>query len=211
MQNNNTDKERSLLALLNSKPKQAISEIFRLYYVYLVKTAVLYVKQTDIAENIAQDVFTDFWQRRDKLRITSSLKYYLRRATVNKSLNYIRDNNKYLIDLDQAGAIPTSDRNPLNQLEHKHLLDEVMRTVETLPIRCQLVFKLSRFEGMNYKQIAKQLDISEKTVENQISKALKTLRKVLKPSIDSGLFAFLLTFLVKDLISFIGEILFICV
>ena len=130
---------------------------------------------------------------------------------MNKSLNYIRDNKKDIVDLDKAGTVISGIQGPLKQLEHKRLQEEIMKVVESLPMRCQLVFKLSRFENMNYREIAQTLDISEKTVENQISKALKTLRKALKPGIDSGAFALALTFLVKDLIYLVGEIPFICV
>lgn len=127
-------------------------------------------------EDIAQDVFYELWKKRARLTIKTSLKAYLRRAAMNKALNFIRD-QKIKFD-DEEKQAPLESKIPsINQkLEAAELQQLIDQVIDDLPERCRVVFVLSRFEEMSYNEIAKQLDISSKTVENQISKALKILR-----------------------------------
>ena len=128
--------------------------------------------------------FLKFWRKREKIVITTSLKAYLRRAAVNKTLNYIRDQKVKPDGEDRLPPLESKSVSINQQLEAAELKILIDRSIDQLPKRCRLVFVLSRFEDMSYQEIADKLDISIKTVENQISKALKYLRASLGPYIS---------------------------
>ena len=173
----NTDAE--LLSLLHTDGEAAIDLIFRKYYAFLCRSVYRIINDSQITEDLAQEVFYELWKKRDRININTSLKAYLKRAALNKALNYIRDQK-----IDFRNAPPQEDLESkqitvVQKLSADNLQQEIDQAIDSLPERCRLVFVLSRYEEMSYQQIADQLDISIKTVENQISKALKYLRKAL--------------------------------
>jgi RNA polymerase sigma-70 factor (ECF subfamily) len=96
---------------------------------------------------------------------------------ISRTLNFIRDNRRFQhSDEDEGLSVSFGDTNPLDQLIQAELSEAITGAIDLLPERCRLVFALSRYEGMSYKEIAAALQISTKTVENQISKALQLLR-----------------------------------
>jgi RNA polymerase sigma-70 factor (ECF subfamily) len=137
-------------------------------------------------EDLAQEVFMEIWKRRDSLVINTSLKAYLRRSAINKTLNYLRDKKNWKNEELSEIQLEISAE-PGKTLEANELEKIVGQAIEQLPERCQLIFKLSRVEEKSYQEIADELEISIKTVENQIVKALRMLRDALRPYIDSGL------------------------
>lgn len=158
-----------------------MAALFRLYYPKVCKAINRVISDEHVVEDLAQDVFFDFWKRREKLDINTSLSAYLRRAGVNKTLNYIRDRK---IKWDDEGKLPFMASNAPDAsqvMQGKDLEKVINQAIQQLPERCRLVFSLSRFEEMSYQQIADELEISIKTVENQMSKALKILRARLEP------------------------------
>lgn len=185
MQTNLTDEE--LLALLRRDADQAIEILFRQYYSYVCRAVYQIVTDAQVAEDIGQDVFFEVWRKKDKLLITTSLKAYLRRAAVNKTLNYLRDKK---IKWDDEPILPTLEGNLPNAnepLETEELQELIDTAIDQLPEKCRIVFLLSRQEDLSYQEIADCLNISTKTVENQISKALKHMRVALKPYLSGGL------------------------
>ena len=186
-----TDEE--LLSLLVTDGESAIDLIFRKYYTFLCKSVYRIIPDGQITEDLAQEVFYEVWKKRDKLKITASLKAYLKRAALNKALNYIRDQK---IDFRNAPAkeeLISKQDSIVQELAADNLQQEINAAIDNLPERCRLVFVLSRFEEMSYQQIADQLGISIKTVENQISKALKSLRVALAEHLPLGLLLLVLT------------------
>ncbi len=187
-----TDEE--LLALLLTDGESAIDLIFRKYYSFLCKSVYRIIPDTQITEDLAQDVFYGLWKKRDQLKITTSLKAYLKRAALNKALNYIRDQK---IDFRNAPAkeeLVSKQDSIVQELAADNLQQEIDAAIDNLPERCRLVFVLSRFEELSYRQISEQLGISMKTVENQISKALKSLRVALADHLPIGLLFIILNF-----------------
>ena len=175
--------DQALLALLKKDPDRGIEHIFRQYYAYVCQAVYRILPDEVLVEDICQEVFLELWRRRDRLVIQSSLRAYLRRTAVNRTLNFIRD-QKVTFDQDSDELFLASNlAGTAQELEAKELEKLIDQAIDQLPARCRLVFVLSRFHEMSYKQIAKELDISVKTVENQISKALKYLRQMLGPHI----------------------------
>lgn len=179
MQNEYTDQD--LKALFQKDAEQAIELLFRLYYKKVCQAVYKIIPKEETTEDLAQEVFYELWRKKDYLKVHTSYAAYLRRAAVNKALNYLRDQKIKLDDSTTMGQLkvqaPLSDE----KLEAAELQSVIDQAVDQLPERCRLVFVLSRFEQMSHKEIADQLDISPKTVENQITKALKILRRTLGP------------------------------
>ncbi len=174
-------KEEWALRLKND-PEGTISHLFRDYYPYLYRSAYRVIPDSKIAEDLVQDVFYELWRKRDHLKINISINAYLKRAVVNKALNYIRDQK--IKPEGEEGLVKINDTqlNPLQVVELSELEQRIHQAIKALPERCRLVFSLSRFEEMTYQEIADQLGVSIKTVEHQISKALKLLRQVIDKS-----------------------------
>jgi len=166
---------------LKTGKKEIFDEIFRTYYGELVVYCLRFVADQDMAEDIVQDMFVKLWLRHDDLNIQSSLQAYLYRATKNHALNHlnqlkIQDKYKeYIGFLTLNGT-----ESPLEKLQESDLELKIKHAVLSLPEKRREVFELSRHEGLKNKQIAERLNISVKTVENQMTKALEQLRNFLK-------------------------------
>lgn len=178
MQHQYTDKE--LQALLQKDSEQAIVLIFKRYYNYLCKVVYKIIPDYTLVEDLTQEVFFELWRKKEQLSVTASLKAYIRRAAVNKSLNYIRDQKIKFADEEHYPVVKSKEPSATQKLEADELQVRIDEAIDRLPERCRVIFVLSRFEYMSYSEIANSLDISVKTVENQISKALKLLRVALQ-------------------------------
>ena len=177
------------MQLLKQDSERAIELLFEEYYGDLCRSAYRILPDQHLVEDLVQEVFYELWRRRRRLRIKSSLKAYLRRATRNKTLNYLRDHRRVYFEPADAQPLPGNLSGALRQLEAAELQELIDQAIDRLPERCRLVFVLSRFEDMTYHEIAEQLEISVKTVENQVSKALRLLRQALAPYLIHGLLA----------------------
>lgn len=176
----NINSEQNWLILLSEGNEKGLKLIFDQYYKYLLVTASNYVSDTEKAKDIVQDVFFELWKKRDQLNI-QNLKSYLRRATINRSLNHIKSDKRFqwgdeAMDSQREDTSITADQT----LEINDLQDVINLAIESLPERCQLIFKMSRIEQLTHKEIAQKLDISPKTIENQMTKALKTIRNAVR-------------------------------
>ena len=176
------DKEHhDILALFRSDDPATVKKLFYQYYPFLCQNIYRIVKDKAIAEDLAQDTFFKFWNKRNELNIETSIKAYLRRMAINEGLYYLRKNKKFQKEEVEVLAFVAADDDIEEQILHQEFSAEVHAAIEELPPRCKEIFKLSRFEELSYKEIAAKLDISIKTVENQMGKALKTLRVALQP------------------------------
>lgn len=166
---------------MRSGDTQAYEMIFRTHYVPLCNYAFTFVADRDMAEEIVQGTFLYLWEKREAMEIHSSLKSYLYTAVRNRCLNEIKHRkvrqqhiNRELLTAD-AGMESVSEEIAAAELEER-----IQIAIEKLPEQCRMVFKLSRFEELKYAEIADQLSISIKTVENHMGKALKIMRQQLK-------------------------------
>jgi len=153
--------------------------MFNHYYAPLVVYACRYVQEIDIARDIVQDFFVRLYEKRESVVIDTSLKSYLYRAVYHCCLNYINQQNireKHLknIDLDRI-----DEENLEDEISSVELQQRIYDMIESLPAKCRRIFKMNRMEGMKNEEIASHLNLSKRTVETQISKALKFLRSKL--------------------------------
>ncbi len=184
MQSELSDKE--LASLFKRDSERAIEILFRRHYTYLCQAVYRILLDEHLAEDLVQDVFFELWKKYHRLTINISYRAYLRRAVINKSLNYIRDHRRVHFEQQDDLPLTTSLADAEQLLEKAELQELIDRAIDQLPDRCRVVFVLSRFEDLTYREIAESLDISEKTVENQISKALRWLRSALGPYLLRG-------------------------
>jgi RNA polymerase sigma-70 factor (ECF subfamily) len=156
---------------------RAFETLFRAYYEPLCRYAYRFVENMETAEEIVQDMFYVLWKERETLQIITSVNGYLYRSVKNKSLQQVeklkvRENyrNRYAENPD------TETFTPQEELEYKELEQQIAETLYRLPERRQKIFRMNRMEGKKYLEIAQELHISVKTVEAEISKALRELR-----------------------------------
>lgn len=173
-----TEDHKQILKRLRNDDQSALQELFDRCYLPVCTTIRRFVPDHALVEDLAQEVFVRFWEKRHKLQINSSLNGYLRRMAINEALGHLRRRKVFIEELDPKmnnELAPDVER----QLLHSELEDEIRAAIDKLPPRCKTVFQLSRFEEMTYREIADEMEISIKTVENQMGKALRVLRKEL--------------------------------
>ena len=159
----------------------AFEMFFRTYYQPLCNYAYTFIQDKDEAEEIVQSAFLSVWEKRKSLDIRTSLKSYLYTMVRNTSLNVIKHEKIKQKYVGEALAVDARSHEGVTQTVLSTELEErIQHAIEVLPEQCRLVFKLSRFEELKYAEIAVQLNISIKTVENHMGKALKIMREQLK-------------------------------
>lgn len=170
----------NLTSRLRSDDKIVLKELFDAHYKTVCAAIHRIVGERGVTEDLAQQVFIRFWEKRYQIQIDTSPGAYLHRMAVNESLAWLRaKKNQQHEELTFATPMPTqSDGEDI--LLHNELQDQIHKVIDALPPRCRAVFQLSRFEELSYQEIADQMGISIKTVEHQMGKALRVLRERLK-------------------------------
>lgn len=196
------EKEKNITELLIFRrmaegDKEAFRFFFDKYYADLVNFVNLYLHNPLAAEDVVQDIFIWFWDKRNKIEIETSVKAYLIRASKNKSLNYLRGERRKLHFQEklnqQDGAGPELPDDFLDAAQIRLLMQQAF---DKLPGRVREIFLMGKERKMTYAQIAQELGIAEKTVENQMGIALKKIREQLRPFYDKLFALFLLDFFV---------------
>ena len=176
----NPFEEPNIFDAIRNNDRQAFERVFKHSYRPLTAYAFRFVRDLPTAENIVQDVFLKLWQNRSQLNITTSLDHYLFRAVRNHCLNFL-DKAKV-----RSSYLRLQSERDVNNNDYKEyypeigLLEIIENAISALPVKRQEIFRLAREEGLKYREIADQLNISVKTVEAQMSLALKQLRESLK-------------------------------
>lgn len=175
-----TDEE--LVHRIKADDERAYRELFHRHFKHTCHCGFKVFPDHHKAKDFAQEVFLDIWKRRETLNIKMSVKAYLSRAVKYKSIDFIRAQK---INFEEEGGMKNEKYTNHNQTEFKELKDVIHNAVNQLPQKCKVVFSMSRFEQMSHGEIAEELGISKKTIENQITKALKILRQsVLQYQLD---------------------------
>ncbi len=155
-------------------------QIFRKFYKKLYRFAFNYVRDTTLAEEMTQEVFLYIWEKRKQIEIRTTLKTYLYSAIKNKCLNYIKlelPKQQAMTDISEV-SLSTNDQR-MDDGGNGELKRYIKQAIDALPKKCRQIFILSRNAGLTYEEIAEKLDLSKKTVENQMGIALKKLRESL--------------------------------
>ena len=169
--------DRDLLRRIQGGDEGAYDTVFRTWYPVLVRVAAALLKETDAAEEVAQEVMLELWRRRHLVDADVSLRAYLLRSIRNRSLNHLRHlrvRRQTEADVEALYNAPLGSDQPIVA---KELADAVKVAIADLPPRCREVFELSRVHGLKYAEIAEALEISQKTVEAQMGKALRIMRE----------------------------------
>lgn len=170
------EKTNNILARLQADDRTALQEIFQLHYAPVCTVMRRIIPDIPTVEDLAQEVFLRFWQKRHQIQINTSLSAYLHRMAINEALGYLR-RQRYFEEVS-PGAESGDDAS--ERVIHQELQNNIRQAVDRLPPKCRAVFCLSRFEERSYLEIAQEMGISVKTVENQMTKALKFLRQELR-------------------------------
>jgi len=157
--------------------KLAFNTLFETYYHELCEFSFHIVGSKELAEEIVADVFANIWLKRKNITITTSLKAFLFKSTKNLTISYMRKNNNNILPLDEVLAFQASSNPaPDNKLIYQESVNSIELLLEKIPNKSRIVFKMHRLEKLKYREIAEVLEISQKTVEKHMGKALRIIR-----------------------------------
>jgi len=166
-----------LVNRLRNGDESALTELYNKFWQLLFMSSYNVIKDKELCEDIIQDIFMNIWHNREKLEIHISLKGYMYACARYQVFNHLKKNkDKVHVELFDDLEKRFQHTTPETELMHEELVQQINLIIETLPDKCRIVYKLSREEQLSHKEIAERLDISTKTVENHITKALQVIR-----------------------------------
>ena len=157
----------------------AFEKLFNAYCQPLINFAARYAKDVALAENMVQDVFLKIWKNREQLDPGLNIRAYLYTAVKNAALKHLRHADIRQKSVDRIKGLTAPARTPEDDLTEQELTDSIQRAIASLPDRCHKIFCMNRFDGLTYAEIAEVQNVSVKTVETHMGRALKSLRKQL--------------------------------
>jgi RNA polymerase sigma-70 factor (ECF subfamily) len=167
--------------------EEAFKKIYYLFYKKLFLFSLALVKIREAAEEITEDVFIKIWQQKTQLAAIHNLRVYLYIATKNTSLNYLskkaKDNLTQPFDNINIDLFKSSST-PEELMITAEMYRRIQQQVEALPLRCKMIFKLIREDGLKYKEVSDILNISVNTIDVQMAIAVKKIAGALKPEFD---------------------------
>lgn len=176
--------DRQTIRLIRLGDIQAFEGLFRKYYEDLSRWAYRYLHDMDHAEEEVQNLFYHLWRDRETLNIKISIKSYLYRAVSNNCMMLLKKHNRrqeIVAEMKENRVV----EQPVDLLEEKEIKEAVDRTLDQLPEQTAAIFRMSRYEGLKYREIAQKLSISVKTVEANMTRAIKLFRKNLSEYMES--------------------------
>ena len=167
----------SIGTLLAQRDEAAFEQMFKTHFKRLHAYAFTILRDEIQAEEMVQQVFFKLWERNENLSLTGSVSSYLYRAVHNESLNYIKHQKvRSNHQLNVAYNMKNEVEHPAKKIMAGELEKKIHTALNELPEQCRTIFQMSRFDELKYREIADKLGISVKTVESQMSKALRLLR-----------------------------------
>ncbi len=165
----------------------AFNNLFRHFYLNLVHFAMDIVHSKSAAEEIVSDVFVKIWQQQQDIMRIQNLRVFLFVAVKNRSYNYLRDHSGWTVELtDDNVSVLVQGSDPESDLHFRELQLQLHKVIEALPEQCRLVYKLVREDGLKFREVAEILQISPRTVETQLYRAVRKIRKVLLPDVEDN-------------------------
>ena len=177
-------KDQELLIMVKQGDRKGLELLFKKYHAPLYRFSYIMVKREDAADDIVQETFFKLWKLRDTISEDVILKSYLYTAVRNQSINHMEKENRNTILHEYPADLRSDHADAIAGLHSQELQQKITEAIDRLPDRCKVIFKLSRYEGMSYKEIATYLEVSIKTVENQMGTALKKLKTQLADYIN---------------------------
>lgn len=171
--------QQELIAQFVAGDLNAFEMVFREYYKPLVRYGTTFLRDPDEAEDIVQQVFVSMWEKRSQQDIHTSVRALLYKAVHNACLNRIKHRKVRSAYAEELKATQSQEETS-DVVQTKELDEKIRSAIATLPEQCARIFSMSRFEQLRYQEIADQLGLSVKTVENQMGKALRIIREQLK-------------------------------
>ncbi|GGB21102.1 RNA polymerase sigma-70 factor [Puia dinghuensis] len=162
---------------IQQKDGQVFENYYKAHYRFFFLASCQYLKDPGVAQEIVNDVFIKLWEDAATIDIHTSLKFYIHRAVVNRSLNELDRDRRDRQRQQQLGHA-IEETTEWKEMEGNELKIRLYKAIDQLPEQCRKVFNMSRFEGLKQQEIADKLGISIKTVKNHITRALKELHEV---------------------------------
>jgi len=173
--------DEALVYLMSQGDEAAFTEIYDRYWKRIFALAASKLDDLALAEDLVQDLLGDLWRRRSEIELTGKLETYLAVALKYKVINALAVRKRKRSFKSQSSTnLSLADRSTENWLDFEDLREQLAQLVAKLPERCRITYQLSREQGLSQKDIAHQMNISEKAVEQNISRALHSLRLGLK-------------------------------
>jgi len=170
--------DNKLLDQIKTDKTEALTVLFNKYYQQLCRFVFMFIPDNELAEELTANVFINLWENKHKIVIHTSLKAYLYRSSKNQAISYTRKKKAKILSIDE-GFDFSDDKNPEAICIENELNIEFVRAFRKLPPRAKLAFKLHRFDGLKYSEVAEIMSISVSAVEKNITLALKILHKEL--------------------------------
>jgi RNA polymerase sigma-70 factor, ECF subfamily len=167
-------KEEKIWRKIQRKDIGTFERYYKEHYKSFFLMSCKYIRDSAQAEEIVNDVFLKIWEDGDKIKIESSLKSYIYKAVINRSINAMNKSKREWTHQADLNLIPEISYE-LRQIEENELMVQLYAAIDHLPAQCRRVFEMSRFEELKQQEIADKLGISIKTVKNHITIALKQL------------------------------------
>ncbi|MBJ6368972.1 RNA polymerase sigma-70 factor [Snuella sedimenti] len=180
------NKSKNTIPLNPSESEDLFDILYKLHYPFLLKIAQSYIPSKEDAEEVLQDAFMKVWRKKDTLNSDDNITGYLYRIVKNTCLDFLRSKKHTLsLETNLLQQKNLLNYNALSNETASHIIEKELQkkieeSIALLPKKCQLIFIKSRFEGLKHKEISAEMNISTKTIENHITKALRHLRIHLK-------------------------------
>jgi RNA polymerase sigma-70 factor (family 1) len=182
----NSDLIQKLLLRIAKNDSEAFREFYDLFYASVYRFSGYYIKLEELRQETVSDVFFAIWQSRSKLPEISNIEAYLYTSTKNRANFYLRQNTHQTVAFDELPVdIFIHNETPEEFTINEELKRIIQTSIQDLPERCRLIFRMAREEGLKYRDIAEVLSISEKTVNAQMVTAIKKLGNVLQKYFQS--------------------------
>lgn len=178
--------DKLLIREIQKRNKEVFEALFHDYYPELIKFAEGFVFDSEICEDIVQNIFIYIWEQAEYLNITTSFKSYLYKAVRNRCLNHLR--NLKIMDKHHLLYIEASLNDSKVDLEDVELIHKIESAIEALPPKMGEIFRLKYLEEKTVREISSQLEISENTIKTQLLRAKGKLREALHQSLQIKFF-----------------------
>jgi RNA polymerase sigma-70 factor (ECF subfamily) len=172
--------DNNLFERINKNDEKAFEFLFNKYYGILCSFSAKLIHDDVAAEEIVQEFFVKLWEKRDQISIETSVKNYFFRSVKNLCLNFIQHNKTKIAHAQKLQSEVENNFSDDNNYPEPDLYEKIEESINSLPEKRREIFRLSRQDGLKYHEIAQKLNISIKTVETQMSLAIKTLRDKLR-------------------------------